>query len=133
MDAVRILIAGAVASVLFLVLDAALGMLGGLVGTRLFGLPASQPDPSKIRLGLVFEIINGLMLAAIYAVIQPALVGGAWTKGILYGLIVWGPRVVMWAFSTYMMTSMPPVQIGINVVTGLVEMLIICSAIAAIY
>ena len=133
MDAVRILIAGAIASALFLVLDAALGILDGLVGTRLFGLPASQLEPSKMKLGLVFEVINGFMLAIIYAVIQPALAGQGWTKGVPYGLMVWGLRVVMWAFSTYMMTNLPPTQIAIATVTGLLEMLIICTAIAAIY
>jgi len=133
MDAVGILIAGGVASVLFLVLDAALGVLGGLAGTRIFGLPESQLDPAKMKLGMVFEVINGFMLAIIYALIQPALAGQGWTKGVPYGLMVWGLRVVMWAFSTYMMTNLPPTQIAITTVTGLLEMLIICTAIAAIY
>jgi hypothetical protein len=42
-------------------------------------------------------------------------------------------RVVMWAFSTYMMTDMPPAEISIAVGTGLVEMLIICAAIVLVY
>ena len=37
----RFLLTGFVASLLFLVLDMALGMAGGLIGARLFGLPAA--------------------------------------------------------------------------------------------
>ena len=135
MNVGRLVIAGLVASVLFLALDAALGMLGGWIGTRLFGLSLSQPASiqSKMAVGLVFELVNGLMLAAIYAIIHRCLPGAGWTKGLSYGLLVWGLRVVMWAFSTYMMTDISPVAISINVGTGLVEMLIICVAIGLVY
>ena len=135
MNVGRFAIAGAVASVLFLVLDAAMGMLGGWVGARLFGLPSTQPEEieSKMVAGLIFELINGFMLAAIYAVIYRCLPGAGWVRGLSYGLLVWGLRVVMWAFSTYMMTDMSPITISITVGTGLIEMLIICTAIALIY
>jgi hypothetical protein len=135
MNIPRLLIAGAVASVLFLVLDMALGMAGGLVGAKLFGLANQQPSgiETKMKFGLVFELINGFMLAAIYAVIHSSLPGRGWVKGISYGFIVWGLRVVMWAFSTYMMTDMAPISIAITVVTGLIEVLILGVAIAAIY
>ena len=135
MNVGRLLVAGIVASVLFLVLDMGLGMLGGLIGSRVFGVAATQPPgiEKKARLGLVFEVINGFMLALIYALIHTGLPGQGWAKGISYGLVVWGLRVVMWAFSTYMMTDMPPTLIGINVVTGLVEVLILGVVIAAIY
>ena len=133
MNARRFFIAGIAASVLFLVLDAVLGIAGGLVGTRLFGLPAGQPDEAKMMIGLAFELINGFMLTTVYAVIHPSLPGQGWRKGIGYGLIVWGLRVVMWAFSTYMMTDMAPASIGISVVTGLIEVLILGVVIAAIY
>jgi hypothetical protein len=135
MNVGRFLIAGIAASLLFLVLDMALGMTGGLVGSKFFGLSAAQPPgfEKKMRFALLFEVINGFMLALIYAVIHTVLPGQGWVKGISYGLIVWGLRVVMWAFSTYVMTNMPPTQIGINVATGLVEVLILGIVIAAIY
>ena len=131
----RLAIAGGVASILFLVLDAALGMLGGWIGARLFGLPSTQPEgiASKMAAGLVFELVNGFLLAAIYALIYRCLPGAGWIKGLSYGLLVWGLRVVMWAFSTYMMTDMSPIAISITVGTGLVEMLVICTAIALLY
>ena len=135
MNVKRLVVASIVASVLFLVLDAVLGMAGGFVGAQVFGLPFEQPPgiDDKMMIGPVFELINGFMLAVIYAVIHPSLPGQGWKKGISYGLIVWGLRVVMWAFSTYMMTDMAPVSIVINVVTGLIEVLILGIVIAVIY
>ena len=135
MNVGRLVIGGLVASVLFLVLDAALGMLGGLIGARLFALPAAQPAgiESKMVAGLVFELINGFVLAVVYAIVHSCLPGAGWIKGLSFGVLVWMLRVVMWAFSTYMMTGMSPVTISITVVTGLVEMLIIGVAIALIY
>lgn len=135
MNVKRLLVAGIVASVLFLVLDMILGAAGGFIGAQLFGLPFEQPPgiEAKIKFGLIFELINGFMLALIYAVIQPALPSQGWKKGISYGLIVWGLRVVMWAFSTYMMTDMSSILIAITVVTGLIEVLILGVVIALIY
>jgi hypothetical protein len=135
MSAKRLVVAGIVASVLFLVLDAVLGTVGGFIGAEAFDLPFEQPPgiEAKMKFGLIFELINGFMLAATYAVIHPSLPGLGWKKGISYGLIVWGLRVVMWAFSTYMMTDMAPVLIVINVVTGLIEVLILGIVIAVIY
>jgi hypothetical protein len=135
MNVGRLVIAGIVASILLLVLDAALGMLGGLIGTRLFGLPSTQPEgiESKMVAGLIFELVNGFMLAVVYAIIHNCLPSVGWVKGLSYGLLVWGLRVVMWAFSTYMMTDMSPITISITVATGLVEMLIIGGVIAVLY
>jgi hypothetical protein len=135
MNIKRLLVAGFVTAVLFLVLDAILGMAGGFIGTQVFGLPIEQPPgiEAKIAIGFIFELINGFMLVVIYAVIHPSLPGRGWKKGISYGLLVWGLRVVMWAFSTYMMTDMPPISIAITVVTGLIEVLILGVVIAAIY
>ena len=133
MNVKRFVIAGIVASVLFLVLDAVFGVAGGVIGESVFGLSAGQPDESKMMISPIFELINGFMLVAVYAVIYDGLPGEGWRKGISYGLIVWGLRVVMWAFSTYIMTDMSPILIGITVATGLVEVLILCVVIAAIY
>jgi len=135
MNIKRLLVAGIAASVLFLILDMFFGTAGGFIGAQIFGLPFEQPPgiEAKMTLGLVFELINGFMLAVIYAVIHPSLPGRGWKKGISYGLIVWGLRVVMWAFSTYMMTDMSPILIAITVFTGLIEVLILGIVIAAIY
>jgi len=135
MSVKRLVVAGIVASVLFLVLDAALGTAGGFIGAQVLGVPIEQPPgfEAKIQFGLIFELINGFMLAVIYAVIHPNLPGRGWKKGISYGLLVWGLRVLMGAFSTYMMTDTSPILIAITVVTGLIEVLILGIVIAAIY
>ena len=135
MNVKRLLVAGIVVSVLFLVLDMVLGTAGGFIGAQVFGLPVEQPPgfEAKVKFGLIFELINGFMLAMIYAVIHPSLPGQGWKKGISYGLLVWGLRVVMGAFSTYMMTDTSPILIAITVVTGLIEVMILCIVIAATY
>ena len=135
MNLTRLLVAGIAASILFLVLDAVLGMVGGLVGARVFGLSPQGPSQiqSKMVYGFVFEFINGFMLAVIYAVIHLSLPGQGWAKGISFGFLVWGLRVVMWAFSTYMMFDVPAVSIAITTLTGLIEVLVLGVAIAVIY
>ena len=135
MNVKRLIVAGIAASILFLVLDAALGTAGGFIGAEVFGVPIEQPPgfEAKIQFGLIFELINGFMLAVINAAIHPNLPGQGWKKGISYVFLVWGLRVVMGAFSTYMMTDMSPILIAITVVTGLLEVLILCIVIAVIY
>ena len=135
MNIKRLIVAGIVTSVLFLVIDMVLGTAGGFIGAEVFGVPVEQPPgfEAKIQFGLIFELINGFMLAVIYAVIHPSLPGQGWKKGISYGFLVWGLRVVIGAFSTYMMTDMSPILIAINVVIGLIEVLILCIVIAAVY
>jgi hypothetical protein len=135
MNVGRLVIAGLVASILFLVLDAALGMLGGLIGARFFGLPSTQPEgiESKMVAGLVFELVNGFVLAVVYAILYTCLPGAGWVRGLSFGVLVWALRVVMWAFSTYMMTDMSPITISITVATGLLEMLIIGVVVALLY
>lgn len=47
------------------------------------------PDPSSALFMAAFKIAAGLMMALVYAAIEPALPGRWWTKGLLYALIVW--------------------------------------------
>jgi hypothetical protein len=134
MNVKRLVMTGIVTAILFLVLDMVLGAGGGLMAQAL-GVPSTQPSgiEAKIPFGLIFEVVNGFMLAVIYAIIQPSLPGRGWQKGLSYGLVVWGLRVVMWAFSTYMMTDMSPILIVITVITGLIEVLILGIVIAIVY
>jgi hypothetical protein len=135
MNVKRLVLAGVVAAVLFLVLDMVFGMAGGWIVAQISGQPIGQPAgiEAKVGLGLLFELINGFILAAIYAVIHPCLPGRGWVKGLSYGFLVWALRVVMWAFSTYMMTELSPLLIVVTVVTGLIEVLVLGVAIAAVY
>jgi len=131
----RLIIAGIVASILFLILDMIFGIIAGGIMGQILGQPyaAAAGIETKMGFGLLFELINGFMLAAIYALIYRCLPGEGWSKGISYGLIVWGLRVLMWAFSTFMMTDLSPTMISVTVVTGLLEVLILGVVIAAIY
>jgi hypothetical protein len=135
MNVKRLVLAGIVTAVLFLVLDMLFGVAGGWIVAQISGQPVDQPTgiEAKMGLGLLFELVNGFLLAAIYAVIYRCLPGQGWVKGISYGLLVWALRVVMWAFSTYVMTELSPLLIAVTVVTGLVEVLVLGVVIAAIY
>jgi hypothetical protein len=135
MNVRRLVLAGIVAAVLFLVLDMVFGMAGGWIVAQISGQPIGQPAgiEAKMGLGLLFELINGFLLATIYAVIYRCLPGQGWAKGISYGFLVWALRVVMWAFSTYMMTDLSPLLIVVTVATGLIEVLVLGVVIAAIY
>lgn len=47
------------------------------------------PDPGSALFMAAFKIVAGLMMALVYAAIEPALPGRWWTKGLLYALMVW--------------------------------------------
>jgi hypothetical protein len=50
MNVKRLVVAGIVASVLFLVLDAALGTAGGFIGAEAFDLPFEQPPGIEAKM-----------------------------------------------------------------------------------
>ena len=135
MNIKRFILAWVVAAVLFFVLDMVFGSLGGIITASITGTPVLAPQgiESKIFAGLLFEVINGFILVLIYKLIHTSLPGTALVKGISYGLIVWALRVLMWAFSTFMMFDVSAVMIVVTAALGLVEVLILCTVIALIY
>jgi len=135
MNIKRFILAWIVTSVLFLVLDMLFGTLGGYLTASITGAPIQGLGgiESKIFTGLIFEVINGFILVLVYVVIHASIPGKGLVKGIIYGLIVWAMRVLMWAFSTYMMFEVSPVLLVITTILGLIEVLILCVVIAAIY
>jgi hypothetical protein len=135
MNIKRFILAWIVTTVLFLVLDMIFGTLGGFLTANITGAPIQGPVglESKIFTGLIFEVINGFILVLIYAVIHPSIPGEGLVKGIYYGFIVWTLRVLMWAFSTYMMFEVSSVLLVVTTILGLIEVLILCVVIAAIY
>jgi len=47
------------------------------------------PDPGSAPFMAAFKVAAGLMMALVYAAIEPALPGRWWAKGLLYALLVW--------------------------------------------
>jgi hypothetical protein len=131
----KFILAWIVTAILFLVLDMLFGALGGFLTANITGAPIQGPAgiESKIFTGFLFEIINGFILVLVYAAIHPSIPGKGLVKGIGYGLIVWALRVLMWAFSTYMMFDVSTVLLAVTTILGLIEVLILCIVIAVIY
>ena len=135
MNIKKFILAWIVTTILFLVLDMLFDTLGGYLTANFTGAQVESPPgiESKIFTGLIFEVINGFILVLVYAIIHPSIPGKGLVKGISYGLIVWALRVLMWAFSTYMMFEVSPVLLAVTTILGLLEILILCVVIAAIY
>jgi hypothetical protein len=76
--------------------------------------------------GIVIDLVYGFAIAAIYLLLAPSLPGSSGVvKGLVLGLGMWFFRVVMSAASTWMMLEVPLGLIGYQLVTGLVEMLVL--------
>jgi len=131
----RFLLAWIVTTVLLLVLDVLFGTLGGYLTANITGTPiqGSGGIESKIFTGFLFEVINSFILVLVYTIIHPSIPGIGLVKGISYGFIVWALRVLMWAFSTYMMFEVSSVLLAITTILGLIEILILCVVITVIY
>lgn len=76
-------------------------------------------------LGLLFDIISGVVLAALFVGLSPALPGGRLTKGLAFGLMVWFLRVAMGVAAQAVMFNVPGSALAYSLITGLVEMSIL--------
>ena len=120
---------------MFLILDMIFGLLGGLITTVITGEAVVQPGnmESKILWGILFEVINAFILVSIYSIIYRSLPGKGWLKGLSYGFIIWGLRVLMWAFTNFIMFDISSVLLFITAILGLFEVLILGVIIAVLY
>jgi chromate transport protein ChrA len=59
--------------------------------------------------------------------------GFGWKKGLYYGLIVGLFRVVMMSFSTIVMYNIPLRMVITSLITGYIEIVILCIILAVIY
>jgi len=134
MNTKRFVIAWLVTGILFLLLDILFGVLGGYLTAAISGSQLSSPSgiESKMTAGFAFDVVNAFILVLVFSVIKGSLPGQGWEKGIAYGFIVWALRVVMWAFSSYMIFDAHPTLLVVTAVFGLVEVLILCIVIATI-
>jgi len=76
-------------------------------------------------LGLLFDIISGVVLAALLVALSPALPGGRFTKGLAFGVMVWFFRVAMGVAAQAVMFNVPGSALTYSLITGLVEMSIL--------
>lgn len=127
-----ILVCGIVTGILFILFD----MIIAIATSPIF-LPYSElaiwKTPPNISAGLVFDFINGLILVAVYTVIYNGIPGVGWQRGLNYGIIVGLFRVVMTAFSSIVMYTIPLALIVTSLLTGYIEIVIVCVLLAVIY
>ncbi len=73
-------------------------------------------------LGLLFDIVSGVVMAALFVTLMPALPGGWLTKGLAFGVMVWFFRVAMGVAAQAVMFQVPGSALAYALITGLVEM-----------
>ncbi len=130
----RTLIAGFIMGIAFLVLDIVsfANPLVASISTPYMNLPIwkftnpTAPGTSNISfLPFIFELVNGILLVEIWFLINKSIPGKGWMKGLNYGVLVGLFRVVMGAFSTYVMYTVPDLVLVTNSFVSFIEILIL--------
>lgn len=114
----------------------AVGLASGLVFAALDGLihanalaqrlyavyrPIARPSVNA-PLGLIFDLVSGIVMAFLFVALAPALPGGWVTKGVAFGLLAWFFRVAMATASQAVMFRVPASTLLYGLLTGLAEM-----------
>lgn len=73
-------------------------------------------------LGLAFDLIAGVTMAALFVLLAPALPGRPVVKGLVFGPIAWFFRVAMGAAAQMVMFNVPAATLAYTLVAGLLEM-----------
>lgn len=95
-------------------------------------LPIWKTSPN-VSAGAIFDLINGFILVAVYTMIYNGIPGLGWEKGLSFGVIVGLFRVVMASFSTIVMYNIPSVMVVTSLITGYMEIVLLCIILAVIY
>ena len=128
----KILIVGIITGIIFIILDMLVAIATMPVLSSFADLPIWKTPPD-IMAGIVFDLINGLILVGVYSVLYNAIPGEGIKKGLNYGIIVGLFRVVMMSFSVIVMYNVPLILVFTNLITGFVEVVILCMILAVIY
>jgi hypothetical protein len=92
-------------------------------------LPVFRAEPAFL-LGFVAEGINGWVSALTFTLIEGALLGSPWKRGLLFGLIIWGLWVLSGTLSVAVWLDVPPKLSLMNVIFGLPKSLAIAWGIS---
>lgn len=132
MNIKRLLVASLVIGILFIIFDMLTAVSTNPIFSSYSGLPIWKTPPN-ILAGLIFDLINGFILVAVYTIIYNGIPGLGWEKGLSYGMIVGLFRVVMVSFSTIVMYNIPLAMVITNLITGYIEVILLCIILAVIY
>ncbi len=124
MNVVKTLIASIIVGVVFLFLDMIIGISTAPILAVYANLPIWR-NPPNIVAGMIFDLVNGLLLVLVYLLINEGLPLDGWKKGVVYGAIIGLFRVVMGAFSTIVMYNVPLNVVIIHLITGYVEIVVL--------
>lgn len=124
MTALRIVVVGLAAGLAFAVLDVVVNV--NPLARRLYAVygPITRTSVNA-PLGTVFDLVAGVVMAALFVLLSPALPGGAIAKGLAFGAIAWFFRVAMGVASQATMYTVPGATLAYTLAAGLVEMLIL--------
>jgi hypothetical protein len=128
----NILACSMVTGVLFILFDMLIAILTNPIYSPYSDLPIWKTPPN-ILAGVIFDLINGFILVAVYMTIYNGIPGFGWKKGLYYGLIVGFFRVVMMSFSTIVMYNIPLRLVITSLITGYIEIVTLCIILAVIY
>jgi hypothetical protein len=117
----RVLAVGLGTGVTFAILDGVLN--ANPVAQRLYAVyrPIAR-ESVNAPLGLVVDLVSGIVMAAVFAALAPVLHGGPWTRGLAFGLLVWYFRVAMNVAGQAVMFNIPAPALLYSLASGLVEM-----------
>ena len=73
------------------------------------------------------------ILVLVYGTIYKGIPGFGWKKGLNYGVIFGLFRVVMMSFSMIVMYNVPLILVFTSLITGFIEIVILCIILALIY
>jgi len=128
----KTLACGIITGVLFSVFDMLIAMSTSPMFSPYSDLPIWKTPPN-ILAGVIFDLINGFILAGIYTIIYNGIPGFGWRKGLNYGVFVGLFRVLMSSFSTIVMYNIPLTLVVTSLITGYIEITILCVILAAVY
>ncbi len=126
MSTARILAVGASVGLAFAILDGLLN--ANPVAQRVYA--AYRPiarESVNAPLGFSFDIISGVVMAALFSTMTPVLPGGPVTRGLAFGVMVWFFRVAMGVAGQAVMFTLPLSSLIYGLIAGLVEMEILGS------
>jgi len=89
--------------------------------------------PLNITAGMIFDIVNGFILVLVFTFIYDGIRGKGWKKGLNYGIIVGLFRVLMSTFSSIVMYNIPLILNITTLITGFVEVLLLCITLSIVY
>ena len=128
----KIIACSIVTGVLFVIFDMLIAIIMSPIYFPYSNLPIWKTPPN-ILAGLIFDLVNGFVLVAVYMTIYKGIPGSGWKKGLNYGLIVGLFRVVMMSFSCIVMYNIPLILVITSLITGYIEIVILCMILAVIY